>query len=392
MAHYPCLIVGGGMTAASALKALRKADPAVEIGLVSAESYPPYQRPPLSKGLWKDGSPDDIWYEFPDEGVDVLLERRIVALDPAAKRVRDDRGDEHSYDRLLLATGGKPRRLADDGGQVIYFRTYLDYQRLRARVAPGKRFVVIGGGFIGCEIAAALRLQECEVTMIVPEAGLGGLVFPADLSAHLADYYRERGVEVVTGKRVERIMTEGGFSVVIAEEGGGHWRADGVVAGLGIVPNVKLAADAGIETDGGVVVDAQLRTSAPDVYAAGDVASFTPSALGRRLRVEHEDAAVSMGTVAGHNMAGGDRTYDQVPFFYSDLFDLGYEAVGPLDARLEIVADWKEEFREGVVYYLEGGRVRGVLLWNVWDKVPAARELIAAPGPFRAADLGGRIG
>jgi 3-phenylpropionate/trans-cinnamate dioxygenase ferredoxin reductase subunit len=391
MSHYPCLIVGGGMTAASVLKAIRKTDPAVEIGFVSAESYPPYQRPPLSKGLWKGGSPDEIWYEFPDQGVDVFLERRIVSLDAAAKQVRDDRGEQHSFDRLLLATGGKPRRLPDDGGQVIYFRTYLDYQRLRALVAAGKRFVVIGGGFIGCEIAAALRLQECEVTMIVPEDGLGALVFPADLSAHVAACYRDRGVDVVTGEKVARVLAEGGASAVVAESGR-RWRADGVVAGLGIVPNVQLAADAGLETDRGIVVDRTLRTSDPDIFAAGDVATFTPSALGQRLRVEHEDAAVSMGTVAGHNMAGGEREYDQVPFFYSDLFDLGYEAVGPLDARLETVSDWKEELREGVVYYLERGRVRGVLLWNVWDKVPAARELIASPGPFRAADLSGRIG
>jgi NADPH-dependent 2,4-dienoyl-CoA reductase/sulfur reductase-like enzyme len=166
---------------------------------------------------------------------------------------------------------------------------------------------------------------------------------------------------------------------------------DGVVAGIGIEQNVALARAAGLEVGDGVVVDTLLRTSHPDIYAAGDVASFSNPALGTRMRVEHEDNANTMGRHAGRNMAGEQAPYDHLPFFYSDLFDLGYEAVGELDARLEIVADWKEPFREGVQYYLRDGRVRGVLLWNVWEQVDAARRLIAAPGPFRAEDLVGRL-
>jgi len=154
---------------------------------------------------------------------------------------------------------------------------------------------------------------------------------------------------------------------------------------------VELAVSSGLKVENGIVVDEFLRTSEPEVYAAGDVANFFSPAFGRRLRVEHEDNANTMGRAAGAAMAGKASPYHHLPFFYSDLFDLGYEAVGELDPHLETVADWKEEHREGVVYYLREGRVRGVLLWNIWGQVDAARQLINGPGPFRAQDLNGRI-
>ncbi|HKB07290.1 MAG TPA: FAD-dependent oxidoreductase, partial [Candidatus Polarisedimenticolia bacterium] len=159
----------------------------------------------------------------------------------------------------------------------------------------------------------------------------------------------------------------------------------------GVEPNIELAAAAGLRVENGVRVDASLRTSSPDIFAAGDVASFHNPLLDQWLRVEHEDNANSMGGMAGRAMAGETVSYDHLPFFYSDLFELGYEAVGEVDPRLETVADWKDPFHEGVVYYLRGGRVRGVLLWNVWEQVDAARRLIAEPGPFRAENLKGRL-
>jgi 3-phenylpropionate/trans-cinnamate dioxygenase ferredoxin reductase subunit len=164
-----------------------------------------------------------------------------------------------------------------------------------------------------------------------------------------------------------------------------------VVAGIGIQPNIDLATAAGLEVDNGIRVDRGLRTSHPDIYAAGDVANFYNPALDQRLRVEHEDNANTMGRLAGQAMAGRAVSYDQLPFFYSDLFDLGYEAVGEVDARLETFADWTEPYRKGVIYYLRGGRVRGVLLWNVWEQVDSARKLIAEVGPFGAAELKGRL-
>jgi NADPH-dependent 2,4-dienoyl-CoA reductase/sulfur reductase-like enzyme len=166
---------------------------------------------------------------------------------------------------------------------------------------------------------------------------------------------------------------------------------DGVVAGVGIEPNVELAQSVGLELEDGITVDEFLRTSHPDIYAAGDVAAFYNPALGKRIRVEHEDNANSMGYLAGRNMAGISEPYRHLPFFYSDMFDLGYEAVGEVDSRLETFADWKRPNEEGVIYYLQNGHVRGVLLWNVWEQVEAARQLIAEPGPFTLRDLKGRL-
>jgi len=228
------------------------------------------------------------------------------------------------------------------------------------------------------------------VTMLVPEPGLGARVFPADLSGFLVGYYRDKGVEMRTGEGLAGLEQRGG-KVVVKTTATREFTADVLVAGLGIVPNVEAAEQAGLRVDNGIVVDEWLRTGYPDVYAAGDVANFPSAALGRHVRVEHEDAANTMGRAAGLAMAGQGAPYRHLPFFYSDLFDLGYEAVGDTDARLETVADWKEPFREGVVYYLADGRVRGVLLWNTWGQVDHARALIAQPGPFRAADLKGRL-
>jgi NADPH-dependent 2,4-dienoyl-CoA reductase/sulfur reductase-like enzyme len=390
MTRYDYLIVGGGMTADAAVHGIRERDAAGTIGVVGVDPHPPYNRPPLTKGLWKGDAADSIWRPTKDADVALHLGRRITELDASRQQVTDDRGTTYEYGKLLLATGGDPRKLPDTPEAVVYFRTLEDYRRTRELADRGARFVVIGGGFIGAEIAAALRMQDREVSMIVPEQGIGARVFPADLSRFVADYYREKGVTVHLGAAVEDITLSRGQFMVRATVVG-ELQADAVVAGIGIVPNVDLARQAELSVDDGIVVDGQLRTSNPDIYAGGDVARFTNPALGKRMRVEHEDNANTMGKIAGLNMAGAELPYDHLPFFYSDLFDLGYEAVGDVDARYQVVADWKDQFREGVVYYLEAGRVRGVLLWNTWDQVDAARRLIAEAGPFTPSQLEGRL-
>jgi 3-phenylpropionate/trans-cinnamate dioxygenase ferredoxin reductase subunit len=390
MARYRYLIIGAGMTADAAAHGIRKHDGKGSIGLIGAEPHAPYNRPPLSKALWKGDPEDSIWRKSVETDAHLHLGHRATRLDASRRQVTDAQGATYEYDTLLLATGGTPRKLPDAPDGIIYFRTLDDYRASRQLADRKARFVVIGGGFIGSEVAAALRLQQCEVTMILPQQGLGARVFPADLSRYLVEYYRREGVTVLTGESVEQVDRAGGGYRVHTRTSG-TMVADAVVAGLGIEPDVTLARQAGLTVNDGLVVDAQLRASQPDIYAAGDVASFTNPALGKRIRVEHEDNANTMGDVAGQNMAGAGLRYDHLPFFYSDLFTLGYEAVGEVDARHETVADWKDPMKEGVVYYLEGGRVRGVLLWNTWDQVTAARALIAEPGPFRAADLRGRL-
>jgi len=395
MPNSTYLIVGGGMSADAAAHGIREVDRNGSIGLIGAEPHPPYNRPPLSKGLWKKAALESIWRKSDDLGVTLHLGRSARKLDPQNKRVTDDQGTVHEFDKLLLATGATPRRLPFGAEQIIYYRTLDDYRRLRALTERGRRFAVIGGGFIGSEVAAALAMNAREVVMVFPDEGIGSRVFPSDLSRFLNDFYRQKGVEVLAGASVTGMAARPDKSILKirdAQNGGERDVAvEGVVAGIGVQPNVELAQSAGLKVENGIRVEASLRTSHPDIYAAGDVAGFHNPALDQWLRVEHEDNANTMGQMAGRAMAGETISYDHLPSFYSDLFELGYEAVGEVDARLETVADWKEPYREGVIYYLRAGRVRGVLLWNVWEQVEAARRLIAEPGPFKAADLKGRL-
>jgi len=384
MTDYRYLIVGGGMTAHAAAAGIREVDPTGTLGLVGDDPNRPYLRPPLSKGLWAGKPVAEIWLgDVP--GLALHTGRRAMALDVRARQVVDDRGEAYRYERLLLATGGRPRRLPFGGERVVYFRTLADYRRLRA--VEGQRAAVIGGGFIGSEIAAALAKNGKEVTLVFPEAGICARAFPADLSAAVTATYRDHGVQVLPGERLAAIDPRGAKTTVVRTASGKEVRANVVVAGIGIEPNTSLAEAAGLDVQNGILVDENLRTSAPDVFAAGDVARFPSFALGERIRVEHEDAALTMGRAAGRAMAGAGEAYRHIPFFYSDLFELGYEAVGQLDSSLESVSSWKVPFREGVVYYLRNGRVRGVLLWNIFGQVDAARELVSRAEPAGRDDL-----
>jgi NADPH-dependent 2,4-dienoyl-CoA reductase/sulfur reductase-like enzyme len=366
------LIVGGGMTAAAAARGIREVDAKGTITILGDEAHRPYARPPLSKALWQGKPEESVWLELP-AGVEVLTGRRAAGIDRAAHQVRDERGDAHPYRKLLLATGGSPRKLPYGEGRIVYFRTLDDYRGLRA--LEGARVTVIGGGFIGSEIAAALAQNGKKVTMIFPETGICARAFPAALTDFVTDYYRKKGVEVLAGEGVKGVDANS-----VQTAGGRRIEADAIVAGIGIAPNVALAQQAGVSVNDGIEVNEALQTNDPDIFAAGDVARFHSPALGRRVRVEHEDNANTMGAAAGRSMAGAPTKYEHLPFFYSDLFDLGYEAVGDLDSRLQIEADWKVQFREGVVYYLAEGRVRGVLLWNTWGQVDNARPLIGTGG------------
>jgi 3-phenylpropionate/trans-cinnamate dioxygenase ferredoxin reductase subunit len=386
MRNYKYLIIGGGMTADAAVSGIREVDPKGSIGLLSLDSDPPYDRPPLTKSLWKGKTLDTIWRHTKDRQADLFLQRIAIAIDVPHKTVTDNQKEIYSFEKLLLATGGSPRRLPFGGDDILDYRTVRDYRRLRDWTAKGKRFAVIGGGFIGSELAAALAMNQKEVVMIFPGSGICDRMLPSDLSQFLNDFYRNKGVEVWNGESAVDLQRKG-EQWVLKTKSQREVTIDGVVAGIGIRPNLDLAKLAGLQTDDGIVVDELLRTSQSDIYAAGDVAFFHNPALERRLRVEHEDNANTMGRLAGRNMAGNAEPYHHLPFFYSDLFELGYEAIGEVDSRLNILADWKEPHREGVVYYQKEGRVRGVLLWNVWGQVDAARELISAKRAFRAEEL-----
>ena len=390
MSHTSYLIIGGGMTGAAAAVGIRELDSDGTITMISAETAPPYDRPPLSKKLWSGKRTlEQIVAPLPAD-VELHLDRRVVAIDPDRRQATDDAGVVYTYDKLLLATGGAPRHLPFGGDAINYYRTVEDYRTLRAEAGHGDSFVVIGGGFIGSEIAAALRSQGNDVTIVFPEDGIGNRLFPPGMPATINEMYRKHGVTVLSDASVVGVEKEGDRTVVITGDGQ-RLSAGRVVAGIGIIPSVELAKAMGLAVDNGVTVDEYLRTARPEIYAAGDVANYPDLILGIHRRVEHADAARAMGRAAGRNMAGANEPYRYLPLFYSDLFELGYEAVGQCDPRLEMVEDWQDVYSRGVVYYLKDGRVCGVLLVDVWDKVDEARALIEKGEKVDPKDLINRI-
>ncbi len=395
---YDYVIVGGGVAATSAVKGIRAEDGSGTIAVIGSEPDKPVYRPALSKDLWLK---EDATLEGnslagdleEDDHVDLVIDTTVTQIDPDAHAVRLADGTSVAYGKLLLATGAEPRTLAlDPGPRVVYYRTSADYERLRALVGPDSHVVVVGGGYIGSEIASALVQNDVAVTLVLDLQDVQEQMFPRALAASLTKSFVDRGVTVVHGKVESGDDT--GEDIRVRLEDGTEITGDAVVIGVGVLPRTGLAAAAGIDVDNGIVVDDHLRTSATDVYAAGDVASYPDALLGRR-RVEHVDHAEKSGELAGKAMAGSDDTYDYTPFFWSDILDAGYEAIGETTSQHEMVEDWKDgEIGTGVVYYLKAGHVRGVLLWNVWDSVEKARGLIAETGnaPVEAPEsLRGRI-
>lgn len=395
---YGYVIVGGGLSGASAVKGIRGRDPDGGILLLGAEAHRPYDRPPLSKKLWLGKKKlEDIFIGPPDfyekNKVDLRLGSRAVSLDLKTKEIRDSSGNVFGYEKLLLATGCAPRKLDIPGGSlrdVCYFRSLDDYIFLKERAREGRSVIIVGGGFIGSELAAVLSVNNVSVTMLFPSSYLCNRVLPEALGLAVQKDFMDRGIRVLANTTPSAIEQKDGRLFVATKERG-TLTADMLVAGVGVTPSAELAISAGLKTGDGIEVDGHLRTSDGSVYAAGDVASFPYTELGERKRVEHWDNAMSQGKVAGENMAGAEKEYDYMPYFFSDLFDFGYEAVGDVSSRLEVVVDWFEENRKGVLYYLKDNIVRGVMLCNVWEKVEEARELIREKKAVSAQLLKGRI-
>ncbi len=380
---YDYVIVGGGLAGASAVQGIRDLDAAGKILLLGKETHLPYDRPPLSKKLWfgKQKVEDIFLHDrafYDTHAVTLALDTEALRLNPDAKTLAASDGATYSYGNLLLATGCKPRKLDIPGGDlegICYFRNLDDYLHIRGAAAEGKSAVVIGGGFIGSELAAALNICKVQVTMIFPSTLICDRVFPDYLSRAVQQRFREKGIRIIAedkpvsfSKSDEKFITRTGKQQAIA--------SDIVIVGVGVVPDVELAKSGGLEVGNGIVVNEYLESSRPGIYAAGDNAFFPYLALGQPMRIEHWDHALNQGKCAGRNMVGAREPFSYQPYFFSDLFELGYEATGEVDSRLETFADWQKENDTGVIYYLRDGKVRGVMMCNVWDKVEAARELI----------------
>ena len=390
--NYQYVIVGGGHAGAAAIDGIRAHDPTGSILLLSRENHPPYERPPLSKGLWtgkttRDQLPIHPDGYYRDKQVDLVLRREVVEIHADHRRLWDDHGSTYDYGKLLLATGSRPRRLDVDGADsegVHYYRSLEDYLFFAEYLPRFQHALVLGAGFIGMEMAAALRMAGKEVTLLYPSEYPLPRVLPRDLGLFVADYYRDKGVETVSGESVAKI--EERTELVAFTANGNDITTHIILAGIGAEPVTDLAEGAGLEVGNGIEVDEYARTSDAHIYAAGDVAEYPYLALDRRMRIEHWNHAVEHGMAAGANMAGANRPYTYMPYFYSDLFELGWEAVGMVDSSLDTHPVWKEEHREGIVFYLNEDVIRGALLWNAWDKVEWARGLIREAKPTSAAE------
>lgn len=397
MNEFDYVIVGGGLAGASAIQGIRERDTQGSILLVGDETHLPYDRPPLSKKLWfGKAKVEDIFIHdqhfYDEHGVSMVLGTRVEKLDTKVKSIAAANGEHYGFGKLLLATGTQPRRIAIPGGDlegIYYYRTLDDYLRMQSEAKAGQSVLIVGGGFIGSELAAALN-STLEVSLIFPSATLCRRVFPEKLGLAVQQHFQERGIRVIHSDFPTAISKSGDkFRTKTAS--GKNIESDLVIIGIGVDPSIDLAKEAGLEVGNGIVVNEYLESSHPDIHAAGDNAFFPYPALGQGMRIEHWDNALSQGKLAGRNMAGAHEAFTYQPYFFSDLFEFGYEATGEVDTSLEVFADWQKENHTGVIYYLRDERVRGVMMCNVWDRLDAARELIRKDERVTPESLRGAI-
>lgn len=395
---YTYAIVGGGLTGASAAAGIREIDKNGTVVILGEESHLAYDRPSLTKKLWfgKKKVEDIFLYDqsfYERNGIKVELGARVTNIDISRKVLIDDKKNTCRFQKLLLATGGAPRTLTIPGGDlpgICYFRYLDDYLKLRKEAMEGKTALVIGGGFIGSEISAALTINKVKVTMLFPESYICFRVFPTEFGLSIQKRFVDKGVKIFKNEKPVSISRRGN-RFVTSTETSGQIESDMVLVGIGIVPSVELGAMANVITGNGIEVNEYLQTSNPDIYAAGDNALFPYQALGKMMRIEHWDNAINQGKQAGRNMAGAHEQYTYMPYFFSDLFEFGYEAVGNASSELDTFADWQKENDTGVIYYLSDGRVQGAMMCNVWNKVETAREMIRGKEKITADALRGAI-
>ena len=395
-------IIGGGVAAAKAAEGLRAAGGEGAAVVLTAEPELPYERPPLSKAFLRGEAGrdyvrthDEAWYR--DHDVEVLLATRASTLDPATRTVTTEVGDQLRYGRgLVVATGAQPNRLGlpgEDLDGVFYLRTVDDSERLRAAISRAESMVVIGGGFIGAEVAASATQMDTRVTLLVVR-DLWTRAVGSEMGRFFEDFLRDRGVHVRTRTKADRV--EGGDQVeAVVLPDGSRLPADLVVIGVGVHPDTDLATRAGLPVDNGILVDEQLR-AADGVWAAGDVANAEHPLFGR-IRIEHWAEALNQGLLAGRNLAGAGDRYDRVPYFFSDQFDLSLSYLGHVREWDDLVVRGSQEVADPrfVAWYLRDGTPRAALIVNDWDAEDPVREVIRRgepADPARLADQGVDLG
>jgi 3-phenylpropionate/trans-cinnamate dioxygenase ferredoxin reductase subunit len=391
------VIVGASLAGAKAAETLRAEGFDGPVVLIGAESDRPYERPPLSKDYLLGKAERESLYVHPQEwyaehDVDLRLGVVVTAIDRAAHEVSLADGSKAGYAKLLLATGSSPRRLSLPGTDldgVLYLRSAGDSDRIRAAFQGASRVAVIGAGWIGLETAAAARAAGAEVT-VLEMADLPLLrVLGHQVAQVFADLHRDNGVDLRCGVQISEITGRGGKAAGLRLADGSHVEADVVIVGVGITPNVQLASAAGLEVDNGIWVDAQLRSSDPDIFAAGDVANAFHPLLGKHVRVEHWANALNQPQAAAKAMLGQDVAYDLVPYFFTDQYDLGMEYAGYVepDGYDEVIFRGDAGRREFIAFWLGGGRVLAGMNVNVWDVNDAIQALVRSGQPVNKAAL-----
>ena len=401
MEHASYVIIGGGLAATAAADAIRRRDKSGRLLLISAEPHQPYDRVPLSKDyLLGNTAREQVFLRQPRfyerNKVELVLHQAATALDLHTRQVTLAGGTQIAFDKLLLATGGRPRRLpipGDDLQGIYYLRNLEDTEAIQQAVQKSHRAVVIGGGFIGCELATAFAKLGLHTTVVELTPAVLSLVIDAETSEFVQSYLQQQGVRVLTTTRAARFIGEQGQVKAVATDRDEELAADFVAVGVGIVPNTELAAQAGLAVDNGVVVNEYLE-AAEGVYVAGDIARYYSPILNRQLRVEHYDVALQHGRIAGINMTGGRQAYTELPYFFSFMGELRLNVVGDMGRRTQCVRRGPLSLEPGFVqFYFADGLLQavlsvnrnGALLQAAKERI-AQRRLVADPAAFAEED------
>ena len=390
MEHTSYVIIGGGLAAVAAADALRRRDKTGRLMLIAAEPHPPYDRVPLSKEyLLGEMERDQVFLRRPRfyerNKVELILNQAATALDLNTRQVTLANGTQIAFDKLLLATGGRPRRLpipGDDLDGIYYLRNLEDTEAIQQAVQGARRAVVVGGGFIGCELATAFAKLGLTTTVVELTPAVLSLVIDPETSEFVQSYLRQQGVTVLTNTGAARFIGEQGRVKAVATNTGEELAADFVAVGVGIAPNTELAAAAGLSVDNGVVVNEYLE-AADGVFAAGDMANYYSPILGHRLRVEHYDVALQHGRVAGANMTGERQAYTELPYFFSFMGEIQLNVIGDMSRRERWVRRGDLCLDPGFVqFYFADGLLQAMLSVNRnGTLLQAARERIAQRRP-----------
>ncbi len=372
MEHVPYVIIGGGLAGVAAADTIRRRDKTGRLMLICAEPHPPYDRVPLSKGyLLGDIERDQVFLRparfYERNQVELVLGQAVTALDLTTRQVTLADGRQIGFAKLLLATGGRPRRLPIPGADlegIYYLRNLEDSDAIRAALQGARRAVVIGGGFIGCEVATGLAHLGLATTVVELTPGVLSLVLDAETSGFIESFLRQQGITVLTNTAAAHFVGEQGRVRAVVTNTGAELEADLVAVGVGIAPNTELAAAAGLSVDNGVLVNEYLE-AAPGVYAAGDIARYYSPPLGRQLRVEHYDVALQHGRVAGANMTGDQRSYTELPYFFSHMGPLHIDVIGDMSRRQQSVRRGALSLEPGFAqFYFADDLLQAVLCIN----------------------------